>query len=83
MVREVKRVLGRGPCTLSQIAAELGSRQELVRSALHFWIRRGDVVVEPGVRAAGCDTGPTCGSCGSVAPAIGPAVYAWRNREKP
>lgn len=83
MVREVKRVLSRGPCTLSQIVAELGAGRELVRSALHYWIRRGDVVVAPGVRASACESGPGCGTCGTaVAPSVGPAVYEWRDREE-
>lgn len=93
MVRDVKRVLQRGPCTLSQLAAELGASREIVRSALQFWLARGDIEVEAGRResigsaAAQCGSEPKrstaahCGPCASnlpERPGIGPAVYNWR-----
>lgn len=82
MVRDVKRVLERGPCTLSQLSAELGVSREIVRSMLHFWIVRGNVELEPGRLESGrlnstCSTTP-CPSCLPGGSAVGPAVYNWR-----
>lgn len=89
IVSAVKRAMREHQrATVSQLAAELHQPVELVAAALQEHIRRGRVIVEPGVSgthcgAAGCSRCPLADACrGSTGATETYDVFVWTQNEE-